>query len=358
MPCLETNFAKQPVRSSLLSCSLVNLCLFPGPSPSPRPPPAPPPRRPLFHLQTGLPRRQVDGRRRRPPGPRRRAPRVRAGTSRKTLIGAKEIERVGMAALVPSLVLPLADNVLSFFEIELEPFFILAVLRAARSVLCSLQPGNVRRRVACRHDRSASDERFFERESGANDSSAREKKKSLTATAAFFLNLFHLVFFLIIIFSPLSLSLSLSLQTPTSSSSGRRPPRRRRHGQDPRRLRSRGLGLRHRPHHHLVALLGIAEDIGDGPPAAARAMTRASRSECASLVRRELLIEKTRRGVEGEVIGLAQCIGCPCDFRFRFRVRAERGKAREQEHEKNPRRRARTRVFSLFCLGTVEFCNA
>jgi hypothetical protein len=37
MPCLETNFAKQPVRSSLLSCSLVNLCLFPGPSPSPRP---------------------------------------------------------------------------------------------------------------------------------------------------------------------------------------------------------------------------------------------------------------------------------------------------------------------------------
>ena len=34
----------------------------------------------------------------------------------------------------------------------------------------------------------------------------RKKKKSRTATAAFFLDLFHLVFFLIIIFSPLSLS--------------------------------------------------------------------------------------------------------------------------------------------------------
>ena len=99
------------------------------------PPPAPPPRRPLFHLQTGLPRRQVDGRRRRPPGPRRRAPRVRAGTSRKTLIETKEIERVGMAALVPSLVLPLADNVLSFFKLSSNLFYPRC---ASRRALCSL----------------------------------------------------------------------------------------------------------------------------------------------------------------------------------------------------------------------------
>jgi len=100
------------------------------------PPRAPPPRRPLFHLQTGLPRRQADGRRRRPPGPRRRAPRVRAGTSRKTLIETKEIERVGIAHPLSR---PPSRRRRSFFlQIEFEPSFLSSLCSAPRALFSAL----------------------------------------------------------------------------------------------------------------------------------------------------------------------------------------------------------------------------
>ena len=233
------------------------------------PPRAPPPRRPLFHLQTGLPCRQADGRRRRPPGPRRRAPRVRAGTSRKTLIETKEIERVGIAHPLSR---PPSRRRRSFFlQIEFEPSLLSSLCSAPRalfSALCNQGMCVDALRAATIEVRAMS---AFSNGKAARMIPARgikKKKKKPNGDGRLFPRplppcLFPYHHFL----SSLSLSsLSLSLQTPTSSSSGRRPPRRRGHGQDPRRLRSRGLGLRHRPNHHLVPLLGIAEGHWRRPP--------------------------------------------------------------------------------------------
>ena len=108
---------------------------------------------------------------------------------------------------------------LCFFQSQGSAPFILAVLRAARSVLCSLQSGGVRRRATSRHDAIESDERFFEQECGANESSAREEKKKAERRrrqrrrpARLFPNLsfpYH--------HFPLFLSLSLSLNSSSFS---------------------------------------------------------------------------------------------------------------------------------------------
>ena len=87
------------------------------------------------------------------------------------------------------------------------------MLRAASSVLCSLQPGSARRRAACRHARIESDERIFEQKSGANDSSARRsKKKKSRKRLRPPLDLLHLFFFFLIIIFPLSRSVFQPLQ--------------------------------------------------------------------------------------------------------------------------------------------------
>jgi len=301
------------------------------------PPRAPPPRRPLFHLQTGLPRRQADGRRRRPPGPRRRAPRVRAGTSRKTLIETKEIERVGIAHPLSR---PPSRRRRSFFlQIEFEPSFLSSLCSAPRalfSALCNQGMCVDALRAATIEVRAMS---AFSNGKAARMIPARgrkKKKKKPNGDGRLFPRplpprLFPYHHFL----SSLSLS-SLSLSSNSNvfffrstTASAERARARSSASPEPRAgpssssQPSSGRSTGHR-----------RRTLATAPPAAARAMTRACRSECASLVRRELLIEKTRRDVEGEVVGLAQCIGCPCDFRFRFRVRAERGKAREQEHGK------------------------
>ena len=325
------------------------------------PPRAPPPRRPLFHLQTGLPCRQADGRRRRPPGPRRRAPRVRAGTSRKTLIETKEIERVGIAHPLSR---PPSRRRRSFFlQIEFEPSLLSSLCSAPRalfSALCNQGMCVDALRAATIEVRAMS---AFSNGKAARMIPARGRKKkkkaerrrppfsSTSSTLSFSLSSFSLLS-LSLLSLPLSSNSNVFFFRSTTASAERARARSSaspepRAGPSSSSQPSSGPSTGHR-----------RRTLATAPPAAARAMTRACRSECASLVRRELLIEKTRRDFEGEVVGLAQCIGCPCDFRFRFRVRAERGMAREQEHEKKPRRRARTRVFSLFCLGTVEFCNA
>ena len=118
-----------------------------------------------------------------------------------------------IAAGLSSLVLAKKKTAtLCFFQSQGSAPFILAVLRAARSVLCSLQSGGVRRRATSRHDAIESDERFFEQECGANESSAREEKKKPKdddGSGAGRLVFFQTSLFLIIIFLSSSLSLSL-----------------------------------------------------------------------------------------------------------------------------------------------------
>ena len=129
--------------------------------------------------------------------------------------------------------------------------------RALFSVLCSQGACVDAPRAATMRLRatSASLSRNAER---MNPARGRKKKSRKTTTAAapagssFSKPLFSLSSFS-------SLPLSLSLSELLFFFPGRRPPRRRGHRQDPRRLRRRGLGLRRRPHHHLVAVLGVAE---------------------------------------------------------------------------------------------------